>query len=208
MLDMRNQSRRLLIVLVFLIPSLAQVKTPQGSKQPTQTVANLQMVELADKYRIQVPGYFKVVFRGPDRIRAAPTYFFSANSPHYTTIRVYVLPYTGIIEIDPDTRKVKLPGEFNGGPPLKNYFTISGNRDVYYGWSVTDNDYECTMNSPCPHSSPPGFRYTTWYSFVLFDKPNNSIVEFEASHIGRDSDFEGDGKLLRDEIVPSLTSIR
>jgi hypothetical protein len=82
---------------------------------------------------------------------------------------------------------------------------------VYYGWSVVDNAYECTMNSKCPLSWPPESRYTTQYAFAVFDKLNDSIVEFTGSHDGPSKEvtgFEGDGKSLRDTIVPSLTSIR
>jgi hypothetical protein len=110
-------------------------------------------------------------------------------------ITVFVKPYVGIIRFK----------------PTAHYFTISGNRDVYYEWNVVDNAYECSMNSPCPLPVPPKSRYTAWYVFTVYDKPNNSIIEFSGAHTGssdKATGFEGDGKLLRDTIVPSLTSIR
>jgi hypothetical protein len=82
---------------------------------------------------------------------------------------------------------------------------------VYYGWSVVDNASQCTMNSKCPLSWPLEPRSTTQYAFAVFDKPNDSIVEFTGSHDGPSKEvtgFERDGESLRDTIVPSLTSIR
>lgn len=82
---------------------------------------------------------------------------------------------------------------------------------MYYGWSVGDNTLECSMNSPCPVSVPPELRYGVRYVFVMFDKPHDAFVEFTGDFLGPNkevSGFEGDGKLLRCAIVPSLSSRR
>lgn len=115
----------------------------------------------------------------------------------------------GIIPMDKNTGRFQLPFQCDGGlPPLTAYFEISGNRDVYYGWSVIDNAYECSMNSPCPLPVSPTSRYTTEYAFAVLDE--TSCVEFTGMHDGpskKITGFEGDGKLLRDIIVPSLQSL-
>jgi hypothetical protein len=166
-------------------------------------------VELDGKYTIQVPGYF-TLGRVDGAATAVPMYFFNAPNLHYTTIQVLVLPRDGIIPIDKSTGRFQSPFQCVGGlPPLTDYFEISGNREVYYGWSVVDNAYECTMNSPCPLPVSPKSRYSTEYAFAILDE--NSCVEFTGMNNGQSekvTGFEGDGKLLRDIIVPSLQSLR
>ena len=109
--------------------------------------------------------------------------------------------------LDERTGLFRLPVGVNGSPPLTNYFKISEEQYAYYGWSVYDQAYECTMNSACPHGTPPQSRYMTQYAFAVFDKPSHSIVEFTGINWGPSKEvtsFEGDGKLLREVIVPSL----
>lgn len=162
-------------------------------------------------------------------IAAAPIYFFNAPPPDYTTIQVEVLPYGGGIPINKDTGKLVAPATgpltceieplpdpaalqaIGGTPPLTRYFTLPDDTDVYYGCTVTDNAYECSMNSPCPLPVRRESRYTTEYAFAVFDKETRLIVEFTGSNDGpskKVTGFEGDGKLLRDTIVPSLTRIK
>ena len=202
----------------FLVPILmlamchvaaSPSSAPEGSKAPARSALKLKSVELDNKFTIQVPDYF-TVHQISDRIAAAPTYSFSAAEPHYTTIQVSVLPYSSVIPINEKTRLFKLPIGVNGSPLLTAYFKIREDQYVYYGWSVSDQAYECTTNSPCPHPTPRQSRYMTQYAFAVFDKPNNSVVEFTGIVFGpskKVAGFKGDGKLLRDVIVPSLTSI-
>lgn len=209
---MRGRPLQLVFVLVVLLifsiarKSAASERPKNGINRP----ARLKSVELEGKYIIQVPDYF-ILRRMDGAATAVPMYSFDAPKPHYTTIRVSVLPRAGIIPIDQKTGRFQLPFECDGGlPPLTDYFEISGKRDVYYGWSVVDNAYECSMNSPCPLPWPPKSksRYTTQYAFAVLDE--NSCLEFTGMHSGpskKVTGFEGDGKLLRDIIVPSLRSL-
>jgi hypothetical protein len=199
-----------ILMLFIWHVAVGQSHAPEASRAPARSVSKLKPMELDAKYTIQIPDYF-MVGRISGQIAAVPIYFFNAPPPHYTRIQASISPYAGVISIDKESGKIKLPLAADDGTPLTNYFTISGNRDVYYGWSVVDNAYECTANSKCPLAWPPESRYTTRYAFAVFDKPNNSIVEFTGSHDGpskKVTEFEGDGKLLRNTIVPSLTSIR
>jgi hypothetical protein len=170
----------------------------------TAPVANLKTVELADKYEIQVPDYL-TARRISDHVVSVPAYVFNAAPPRQSTIQVFVKPYVEVRRssdgVAVTTAAVK---------PGAKYFTISGNRRVYYSWSVVDNAYECSMNSPCPLNWPVESRYAALYDFTIFDKPNNSVIEFTGEHYGRSKEvtgFEGDGKLLHDVIIPSLTAI-
>jgi hypothetical protein len=193
-------------LLVLLTCSVAPDECfPQLPDKGVHRPLKLKVVELEGKYTIQVPDYFTAVKR---REGAGAVYLFNAPSPHYTTVQVIVLPRVGIMLIDQKTGKFNLPFQCDGGlPPLTDYFQISGNRDAYYGWTVTDYAYECTMNSPCPASVPPKSRYMTQYAFAVLD--DHSCLEFTAMLFGPSKSvtgFEGDGKLLRDIIVPSLSS--
>lgn len=144
-------------------------------------------------------------------ITRAPAYYFEAARPHFTTIHVDVLPYAFVVSTDPRTGLLELPVAINNSPPLTAYFRLQQNRYAYFGCSVIDRRYECTMNSPCPHPTPSGSRYMAEYAFAVFDKPNHSVVEFTGRYNGpskKVAAFHGDGKLLRDVIVPSLTSLR
>jgi hypothetical protein len=166
----------LILILSVCCVSVSQSFAPPASNPPKESDYKLKSVELDGKYTIQVPNYF-TVGRVDAAATAVPMYSFDAPKPHYTTIRVSVLPRAGIIPIDKKTGRFQLPFECDGGlPPLTDYFEISGNRDVYYGRSVVDNAYECTMNSPCPLPRPPKSRYTTEYAFAVLDE--NSCLEF------------------------------
>ncbi len=206
---MRGPLQLLFVLLVLLVCSVAQKSAaPVLPKNGVHRPPKLKPVELEGKYTIQVPDYFALK-RVDGAATAVPMYSFYAPTPHHTTIQVSVLPRAGIIPIDKKTGRFQLPFECDGGlPPLTDYFEISGNRDVYYGWSVFDNAYECSMNSPCPLPWPPKSRYTTQYAFAVLDE--NSCLEFTGRHSGpskKVTGFEGDGKLLRDIIVPSLRSV-
>ena len=219
-------------VLTFVL-CLGGIGSGQNSPHTTPSTAapcgsRLKPVELAGKYKIQIPDCF-TMGRVANEIAAVPIYFINALPPDSTTIQVEVLPYAGEIPINKDTGKLVAPAtgpltceieslpdpvalRADGGtPPLTRYFTLADDRDVYYGCTVIDNAYECSMNSPCPLPWPPKSRYTTEYAFAVFDKETRLIVEFTGSHDGpskKVTGFKGDGRLLRDTIVPSLTRIK
>jgi len=231
--SVRSMLKNHFTVLAFVL-CLGGIGSGQDSPHTTPSTAapcrsTLKPVELAGKYEIKIPGCF-TMGRGANEIATVMgTYFFNAPQPDSTTIRVEVLPYAGEIPINKDTGKLvaAATGDLTcevesvpdptalaaegGTPPLTRYFTIADNRDVYYGCTVIDNAYECSMNSPCPLPWPPKSRYTTEYAFAVFDKETRLIIEFTGSHNGpskRVTGFKGDGRLLRDTIVPSLTRIK
>lgn len=197
------------LILAMCNVAESQSSESQGSKVHARSAFKLKSVELDNKYTIEVPDYF-TMHQVSDRVAATPMFFFDAPQSHYAAIQVFVLPYSFVVPINEKTGLFQLPIGVNGSPPLTAYFKIREDYYAYYGWSVTDQAYECTMNSPCPHATSPKSRYMTWYVFAVFDKPNNSVVEFTGIHFGPSKEvtgFEGDGKLLRDLIVPSLTPL-
>lgn len=199
------------LVLILATCRIAEGQTslPSGSKPAPESALKLKSVELDRKYTIEVPDGF-AVRRISERVTSVPMYVLN-GPPSHDTIQVFVLPYFSVIPLDERTGLFRLPVGVNGSPPLTDYFKISEDRCVYYGWSVYDQAYECTMNSACPHGTPPQSRYMTQYAFAVFDGPNDSVVEFTGIHFGPSKEvtsFEGDGKLLRELIVPSLSPSR
>ena len=189
-------------VLLFAIcPSLgAQRSTPSTDAAVTPAAPKLKSVELDHQYTIEVPDYFTV--------HEAGTGTLLDGGPGHQ-ISVCLLPYSRYsafkIPTDEKTGRVKLPVSVDGGPPLTAFFKIRAGLYAYFGWRVDDLTKACTMNSPCPHWVPPKSRYMTEYAFVVLDPPY--IVEFRAVHRGASENVpgpEGDGKLLREVIVPSL----
>ena len=223
--------RRVFLILVVSVFSVAgpQTRAVGQSRITGETEdTKLKGVELDGKYSIHVPAYLSAN-RLSDKVAAVPFYAFEAQPPHSTTIQVEILPYAGEIPINKGTGKLVAlaNGDFTceveslpdpvalradgGTPPLTRYFTIADNIDVYYGCTVTDNAYECSMNSPCPLPVRRESRYTTQYGFAVFDKETRLVVEFTGSDDGPSAKvigFKGDGKLLRDTILPSLTRIK
>jgi len=200
------RKKHLLVPILTLIVShfaVSQGPTPTKSTAPNAASHKLKSVDLANGYTIDVPESFTVQEASHTD---APAYVLRAAPSH--CIEIIVLPYdfwSRGISIDEKTGIVKLPVRVNGGPPLKSYFKIRRDQYAYYGWSVADTAYACTINSACPHPVPRKLRYQTEYAFVVFDDPN--IVEFRALNRGPARNVtqpEGDGKLLRDVIVPSL----
>jgi hypothetical protein len=197
-------------VLILAACRIAEGQTSLSSetKLAAQSELKLKSVELDQKYTIAVPDGF-TVHRMSERVTSVSFYVLD-GPPSHDTIHVSVLPYFSVIPLDEKTGLFRLPVGVDGGPLLTDYFKITEDRYVYYGWSVYDQAYECSMNSPCPHATPPQSRYMTQYAFAVFDKPNHSVVEFTAIHYGSLKEvttFEGDGKLLRELIVPSLSAI-
>jgi len=195
-----------ILMLAMSQPAASQSSESQGSNATARSAFKLKSVELDHQYTIEVPDDF-TVNRLPDRFTAAPYYNLSA--PSHLTISVVVLSHV-VVAIDEKTGLLKLPIGGNGSPLLTAYFKIREGLYAYYGWDVTDEAYECTMNSPCPHATSPEVRYTTQYVFTVFDKPNNTFVRFTVLHSGpskKVTEFQGDGKLLREIIVPSVTPI-
>lgn len=208
--DMRT-THLLALILILATRRLAegQISLQSDAKPALESALQLKSVELDRKYTIDVPDGF-AVRRISERVTSVPMYFLN-GPPSHDTIQVFVLPYYSVIPLDERTGLFRLPVGVNGSPPLTNYFKISEERYVYYGWSVYDEAYECTMNSACPHATPPQSRYMTQYAFAVFDKPSHSIVEFTGINWGPSKEvtsFEGDGKLLREVIVPSLRKSR
>ena len=198
-------------VLLFAIcPSLgAQRSTPSTDAAVTPAAPKLKSVELDHQYTIEVPNYFTVHGAQPiPHSSTGGTETLLDGGPSHQ-ISVYLLPYSRYsafkIPTDEKTGRVKLPVSVDGGPLLTAFFKIRGGLYAYFGWRVNDLTKDCTMNTPCPHWVPPKSRYMTEYAFVVFDPPH--IVEFRAVHGGPSENvaaLEGDGKLLREVIVPSL----
>jgi hypothetical protein len=216
---MRTCMRKVYCLLPILILVISHTAAGQEAANPTLTPSaksalTLKSVELEDTYRIQVPNDF-TVDRVPDIVSSVPMYVFHRLPPHHTTIQVMVLPYSdvrryGLVPINEETGLFALPFTINGALPAFAYFNMPGGQYAYYGWTTGDTAYACTMNSPCPHKTPRNSRYQTQYHFVVFNKPNEPMVEFIASYSGASKSvtgFRGDGKLLRDVIVPSLAPI-
>lgn len=224
-----QRKSHLALTLAFIC-QMAVSQNPASQTQPSaaQAAPKLKWVELDGKYKIQVPADFTLGRIDP-KITSVPDFYFNASPPEHTSIQVVVLPYSGEIPMNKVTGKLVAPADGDltcevesvpdptalmaqgGTPPLTRYFTITDNRDVYYGCSVTNNAYECTMNSPCPLPVRRESRYTTEYAFAVFDKETRLIVELTGSHDGpskKTIGFKGDGRLLRDTIVPSLTRIK
>jgi hypothetical protein len=224
-----QRKSHLALTLAFIC-QIAVGQNPASRAQPSaaQATHELKWVELDGKYKIQVPADFTLGRIDP-KITSVPAFYFNASPPDHTSIQVAVLPYAGEIPMNKVTGKLVAPANGDltcevesvpdlpalraqgGTPPLTRYFTITDNRDVYYGCSVTDNAYECSMNSPCPLPVRRESRYTTEYAFAVFDKETRLIVELTGSHDGPSKKvigFKGDGRLLRDTIVPSLTRIK
>jgi hypothetical protein len=203
-------------LLVLILVSFCQISAPETSKaqeskavHAAQSNSKLKWVELDSKYKIQVPDDF-TLGRMSDQISSFPDYYFNATPPNYTSVQIFLLPKFGKYQIDPKTGRPQLPIQLDGAT-LTNSFDISGGIFVYYGWGVDDEAYECSMNSPCPAPVPPDMRYRTTYVFEGFDEAHDTIIEFRADHLGPTQNvtkLEGDGKLLRDIIIPSLSSTR
>jgi hypothetical protein len=205
---MRRLHRPLLILFLVISHSAA-------GQDAAHRASGLKSIELADTYKIQVPSDLEAD-RVSDKVSADPSYVLRNYHPPYTWIEVMVLPYSvardyGLVAVDEETGLFTVPFSINGLNPLTAYFKMSGGQYAYYGWITEDMAYACTMNSPCPHGTERNSRYRTLYHFVVFDKANNSIVEFTGYYSGaskRVEGFHGDGKLLREVIVPSLAPIR
>lgn len=217
----KKPSYPLILLLAMLgyvgdLPCLVQAAHSPGGPH------SFKRVDLERKYSIEIPDNFSPQ-RIPANVAAVPIYRLDAQ----TTIEVEILPYSGLVPVDAETGKLVPPATgdllcelsdsppdptklaVDAGPPLTRYFKIQEDRDVYYGCAVIDNAYECTSHSACPHPVAPATRYTATYAFAVFDKPKQLIIQFTGSHDGpskRITRFEGDGKLLRDRIVPSLRS--
>ncbi len=192
--------------LGLVLLSACQLIAAQSSPPECGTARQQRLKTVAlDRRTIQVPECFTIERRGPNRIGPVPSYLLRAPSHQ---IEIYVLPFSSYeTPVDEKTRMIKLPVSLDGGPPLTSHFKLPGGQVAYYGWSVTDTAYACTMNTPCPHRAPPKTRYQTLYDFAVLDGPE--IVEFRALVSGPTktvTGFEGDAKLLRDVIIPSLRS--
>jgi hypothetical protein len=201
---------RCLLPILILVISHSAAGPNAAQRSPT-----LKSIELADTYKIQVPSDLEVN-KVSDKVTSVPAYNFRRYHPTYTTIEVMVLPYSsvrdyGLVPVNEETGLFTLPFSINGLNPLTKYFKMPGGQYAYYGWITSDTAYDCTMNSPCPHKAERNSRYQTQYHFLVFDKDNNSIVEFVGYYSGASKSvkgFHGGGELLREVIVPSLAPIR
>jgi hypothetical protein len=200
------------ILLALTLAFVCQIAGSQNSisqaqRSAAQPTPKVKWVELDGRYKIQVPDYFTLQRIDP-KIAAVPAFYFNANPPESTSIQVFLLPEVGMYQTDP---KMGRPQIEIDGTSLRRSFKISENIVVYYGWSVTDNAYECSMNSPCPVRVPRNRRYGTLYVFAAFDDAHKTIVEFRGDHLGamqKRTRLYGKGKLLREVVVPSLSSIQ
>jgi len=169
--------------------------------------SKLKSVELDGKYSIQVPDGF-MLRRVSETVSSVPRYFFDAEPAQSTFITILVMPFTSDT-LRGEHSNVRLPIEFDD-ILLTGSFKISGDEDAYYGWRVTNNAYECRVNKSCMAPDLPESRYITQYVFAVFDKTSNLTVEFTGYYFGPSKEvttFKGEGKLLRDIIIPSLTRI-
>jgi hypothetical protein len=203
-----QQKNLLALTLAFICQiAVSQNPTSQAQRSTSRAKPKLKWVELDGKYKVQVPDDFTLGRIDPT-IASVPAFYFNASPPDQTSVQVFLLPKAGIYQTDPNTG---IPQIEIDKTSLKRYFKISEGIVVYYGWSVVDNAYECSMDSHCPMPVPRNMRYDTVYVFAAFDDAHNTIVEFKAEHFGstqRATRLHGDGKLLREVVVPSLSSIR
>lgn len=184
-----------------------QTVEAQARQEVGQPRAGLKWIKLDTRYKIQVPDNF-TLGKISDKISPVPAFYFNARPPDHTSIQVFLLPKIGNYLIDPKTGRPHIEID---GTSLSRSFKIQGGIDVYYGWSVDDTAYECTMNSPCPAPVPSDRRYGTLYVFAVIDEAHDTIVEFRGDHLGPTQNvrtLKGDGRLLRYVIVPSLSLIR
>lgn len=167
--------------LAFIwLTAMGQNSTAQVSKNVAQPKSKLKWVELDGKYKVQVPDNF-TLGRVSDKISSVPAFYFNARPPDHTPIQVSLLPKVGTYQTDPETGRPQIQID---GTSLKRCFRISGGIVVYYGWSVGDNAYECTMNSPCPVRVQRNMRYGTLYVFAAFDEAHSTIIDFRGDHLG------------------------
>jgi len=205
--DMQHKTSLTLTLAFICQIAASQCPTSQAQRSAAQPTPKLKWVELDGRYKIQVPDDFTLGRIDP-KIAAVPAFYFNANPPENTSIQVFLLPKVGLYQTDP---KTGVPQIEIDGTSLQRSFKISEGIVVYYGWSVNDNAHECSMNSPCPVRVPRNRRYGTLYVFAAFDDAHNTIVEFRGDHLGatqKITGLYGDGKLLREVVVPSLSSIQ
>jgi hypothetical protein len=169
--------------------------------------SKLKSVELDRKYSIQVPDGF-TLRRVSETVSSVPSYFFDAEPAQSTLITIHVMPFASDA-LRGEHSNVQLPIEFDD-ILLTGSFEFSGGETAYYGWRVSNNAYECRVNKSCMAPDLPESRYIAQYVFAVFDKTSNLTVEFTGFYFGpskKVTTFKGEGKLLRDIIIPSLTRI-
>lgn len=201
-----RQKLAFVIALALFWTAVGNTISAQASKKVGQRKTRLKWVELDGRYKIRVPEGF-TLGRVSDKISSVPAFYFNANPPDHTSVQVLLFPMSRMYS-DPNTRKPHIEMD---SATLTRYFETSGAVNVYYGWSVDDTTHECTMNSPCPVTVPRHLRYGTLYVFAAFDNAHSTIVEFRGDHFGDTPNvktLKGDGKLLRNVIVPSLSAIK
>jgi hypothetical protein len=211
-----RKAHAIIPVLTLIVCSIAEGQQPAHESSRPTARSTLRSVELVDTYRIQVPNDLALVgfFDGTTKQSSVPEYVF--RGPR-SVIDLMILPYEseivtyGLNPINEGAGTFKLPFSIGGSNPLTAYFKTPKGWYVYYGWSTGDTAYDCTMNSPCPHRTERNSRYQTIYTFVVFDKADDCIIEFtgySAGPLRNVTEFQGDGKVLHDVIVPSLAPIR
>jgi hypothetical protein len=214
----------ILFLLVVALPAHTH-----ASSRSKKAGASLKSVDIGHGYTIQVP---------PDvNCQPPPDNRFSwALDARLCGFVVEILPYVvgpihcDYVDAEKTTRCVGANGtKVEGSPPLaqcvvwegespaiscesqvplNGSFVISGNRNVYFGWSVYDHAEDCKTSKNCPDRKT---RYSVWYMFAVPDKEHGAIVLFDANFAVQQSSpkvtgFRGIGKTLREIIIPSLTA--
>jgi hypothetical protein len=169
--------------------------------------SKLKSVELDGKYSIQIPDGF-TLRRVSEKVSSVPRYFFDAEPAQSTSIEIILMPFASD-SLRGEHSNLRVPIEFDD-MLLTGSFKISGDEDAHYGWKVKNNAYECRVNKSCMARDQPESRFVTQYVFAVFDKTSDLTVEFTGYYFGPSAQvttFKGEGKLLREVIIPSLTRI-
>lgn len=203
---------KIALVILSLVP------IPSYAQNHSTNILDLKWVEFGEKYKLQVPTSFTVteIDRSVSEWQAFSLQHGTGTfeSPDFS---VQLLPYS--VNLDPIWTDCKVSQEFDQGhlpapiycerKTLSAAFVITNNRPVYFTWASDDTSLACTMNSsPCPQTVPADTRYLITFHFFIPDKPNGSILEFDAiarKSKARFDEHDPDARLLRDVVIPSLT---
>lgn len=190
---------------------------------------SFRAVDLAGKYTIEIPSRFNCRLSPRDRYEwTIETHVCGDNA---NTFVVELLPYivqpihcsgscvssNGVQLKSPmaaqcvvteDTSCTISDVHCDSQVPTQGSFLISGNRGVYFGWTVYDHAGDCKTSELCFDLET---RYSVWYQFSVPDKEHGVIVLFDANWTFQQpsptvTGFKGLAKVLRDTIIPSLAA--
>jgi hypothetical protein len=208
-----------LVVLFFLLIHVP----PQICASTQNRTDGFKTVDLAGKYTIQIPNGLNCNLSPRDR------YEWTIETYLCGDFVVEVLPYlvqpihcssscvssNGVQVKSPMSAQCVITEDTSGAVsdvhcdsqvPVQGSFLISGNRRVYFVWTVYDHAEDCKIEN----CFDPKTRYSVWYQFSVPDKEHGVIVLFDASLAFQQpsptvTGFKGHAKALRDTIIPSLT---